>query len=68
MLFVTVQGKAYTVREAKESTLKIWPSGSKTFLFIYEVGSKHKQLNLGTYPLTSLFDARRKYNDAVEAL
>lgn len=60
--------KTYTVREGKGFTLKVWPAGTKTFLYIYEVAGKRKQLNLGTYPLVSLSDARKKYNDASEAV
>lgn len=58
----------YTVREQKGFTLKVFPGGSKTFLFIYEVEGKRKQLNLGTYPYVSLADAREKYHDAVKAV
>jgi len=60
--------KEYRVREAKGFTLRVLPTGKKTLLFIYEVNGKRKQLNLGIYPLTSLLDAREKYNEAVKAL
>ena len=60
--------KPYKIREAKGFALEVLPTGTKTFLFIYEVSGKRKQLRLGTYPLTSLADARKKYNDAVEAI
>ena len=43
--------KAYTIREAKGFTLKVFPAGTKTFLFIYEIGGKRKQLNLGYFML-----------------
>ncbi|MFZ4860207.1 MAG: Arm DNA-binding domain-containing protein, partial [Desulfuromonadaceae bacterium] len=39
--------KSYKVREAKGFAIFVLPSGTKTFLFIYEVGGKRKQLNLG---------------------
>ena len=48
------KGKAYTIREAKGFTLKVFPTGTKTYLYIYEIGGKRKQLNLGTYPHTTL--------------
>ena len=57
--------KPFTVREAKGFTLKILPSGTKTFLFIYEVGGKRKQINLGIYPYVGLAEARNKYQTLV---
>jgi hypothetical protein len=42
----------------------VLPSGTKTFLYIYEATGKRKQLSLGNYPLTSLSDARKKYIEA----
>ena len=58
----------YQVRDAKGFTLCVLPSGTKTFLFIYERDGKRKQLNLGTYPHTSLLEARAAYNYALNAL
>lgn len=58
--------KPFTVREAKGFTLKILPSGTKTFLYIYEQGGKRKQINLGVYPYVTLNEARRKYNQLSE--
>jgi len=62
------QSKIYRIRESKGFAIMVRPSGIKTFYYIYEVGGKRKELNLGTYPLTSLQQAREKYNDAVKAL
>jgi len=60
--------RPYKIREVKGFALEVLPSGTKTFLYIYEVAGKRKQLKLGTYPLTSLQMARKKYNDAYEAV
>lgn len=60
--------KPYKIREAKGFSVEVLPSGTKTFLFIYEVQGKRKQLKLGTYPFTTLVEARDKYNGAVKAL
>ena len=59
--------KEYRVREAKGFSLRALPTGTKTFLFIYEVDGKRKQLNLGIYPPTPLLDAREKYNESGES-
>lgn len=58
--------KPFTVREAKGFTLKILPSGTKTFLYIYEIGGKRKQINLGVYPYVGLAEARSKYYKLIE--
>jgi len=42
--------KAYTVREAKWVYLQNLALWSQTRLYIYEIGGKRKQHNLGTYP------------------
>lgn len=60
--------KPYKLREAKGFAIEVLPSGTKTFLYIYEAQGKRKQLNLGKYPLTSLSEARKSYRDACEAL
>lgn len=64
--------KAYTERDAKGFTIKVWPTGLITFLFIYEVAGKRKQLNLGNrgtnIGTVTLAEARIKYNYAVTAL
>lgn len=57
--------RAYQVREAKGFTLRVLPTGTKTFLFIYEEQGKRKQLNLGVYPAVTLAEARQLYNEAV---
>lgn len=59
--------KSYQVREAKGFTIRVLPTGCKTFLFIYEVDGKRKQVNLGNYPYTTLAAARNKYNALAEA-
>lgn len=53
--------KPYKIREAKGFTIEVLPTGTKTFLYIYEAMGKRKQVKPGTYPLTTLADARNKY-------
>ena len=56
--------KKYLVVEGRGFSLRVLPSGVKTFLYVYNLNGKKKQLNLGIYPATKLVDARQKYNDA----
>lgn len=56
--------KKYYKREGRGFTLRIMPSGIKTFLYIYTFEGKRKELNLGTYPQVKLTDAREKYQEA----
>src|SRR6266568_4069968 len=56
--------KKYYMREGRGFAIQVLPSGCKTFIYIYTFGGKRKHFNLGTYPATSLADARQKYMDA----
>lgn len=56
--------KKYTVRESRGFAVQILPSGSKTFMYIFELNGQKGYFRLGTYPSTSLGDARIAYNDA----
>jgi len=58
------QVKKYFVREGRGFTLQVLPSGSKSFLYIFELDKQKGYLQLGNYPTTSLADARIAYNDA----
>lgn len=61
---VKPQQKKFVVREGRGFALQILPSGSKTFLYIFELHKQKGYLQLGNYPATSLADARLAYNDA----
>ena len=54
----------YTVRENRGFAVQVLPSGSKTFMYIFELNKQKGYFHLGTYPSTSLADARIAYNDA----
>jgi len=56
----------YQIRENTGFAVRVMPTGSKTFLFIYETSGKRKELNLGAYPYTGIAEARTKYNDAAK--
>jgi len=56
--------KKYAVRENRGFAVQILPSGSKTFMYIFELNKQKGYFHLGTYPSKSLADARIAYNDA----
>jgi integrase len=56
----------YYKREANGFAVKVWPSGVKTWVYIYTFESKRKEMRLGEYPAMKLADARTKYNEAYE--
>ncbi len=53
--------KEYCLRESHGFTIRVLPSGAKTFQYIYTLSGKRHRLNLGNYPATSLAEAREKY-------
>lgn len=56
--------KKYVEREARGFAIQILPSGTKTFMYIFELNKSKGYLFLGTYPATSLAKARVAYNEA----
>lgn len=56
--------KEYCIREGHGFTIRILPSGCKTFQYIYTLLGKRRRHNLGIYPTTSLAEAREKYLEA----
>jgi len=56
----------YYKREANGFAIKVWPSGAKTWIYIYTFDGKRKEMRLGEYPAMKLADARTKYNEAYE--
>lgn len=65
---LTAPSKKTYVRESEGFTLRVMPSGAKTFIFIYTFDGKRKEMNLGSYPNISLADARIKHGDAIKLL
>lgn len=55
--------KEYCIRESHGFTIRILPSGSKTFQYIYTIQGKRRRLNLGSYPATTLSEAREKFHE-----
>lgn len=56
--------KQYYKRESEGFTVRVLPSGVKTWLFIYTITGKRRQMNLGDYPDVTLAKAKER---AVEA-
>ena len=56
--------KEYCIREGHGFTLRVLPSGVKTFQYIYTLNSKRHRMNLGQYPAMTLADAREKFRAA----
>jgi len=56
--------KKFYRREVDGFTIRVMPSGAKTWLYIYTLGGKRKELNLGSYPDVTLAAARDKHIDA----
>ena len=56
----------YYKREANGFAVKVWPSGVKTWVFIYTFDGKRKEMKLGEYPAMKLADARTDYGKAYE--
>jgi integrase len=57
-------GKDRDILESNGFGIRIRAGGSKVFFFKYRIQNKLRFLNLGTYPHTSLADARQRYGDA----
>lgn len=56
--------KVKEVREGRGFGIRIFPSGEKTFFFLYRIDGKRKYLNIGRYPDISLKDARDEHAKA----
>jgi integrase len=56
--------KKFYLREGGGFAIRVMPSGSITWLYIFTIDGKRKEMNLGEYPAVSLEVARQKYNDA----
>jgi len=62
--------KRYDLREGNGDgfSIRVAPSGLKTWLFIYDFKGRRRRMSLGTYPSLSLDDARKRHRDALMLL
>lgn len=54
----------YTRSEGNGFTIRVMPSGAKTWLFLYVFDGKRRKMNLGSYPDVTLETARIRFEDA----
>lgn len=62
------ESKPYKLSDGDNLYLHIMPNGGKWWRFRYRFDGKEKSLALGTYPMTSIEDARRSREAAKELL
>ena len=60
--------KPYKMQDEKGMYLLVNPNSGKYFRYNYRFGGKRKTLALGTYPATSLKDAREKRDTAIKQI
>jgi integrase len=58
----------YYQREGEGFTVRVMPSGAKTWLLIYSFDGKRREMNLGSYPDVKLATAREKHAAAKKLL
>ena len=59
-----LEEKKYSRSEGNGFTIRVMPSGIKTWLYIYGINDKRREMNLGGYPDVTLETARGKFEDA----
>jgi len=58
------EGKKYVRGEGNGFTIRVMPSGVKTWLYAYALDGKRREMPLGGYPDVNLETARDKFEDA----
>ena len=54
----------YCRSEGNGFTIRVLPSGTKTWLYLFTFDGKRRKMNLGSYPDVKLEDARDKFETA----
>lgn len=54
----------YIRSEGNGFTVRVMPSGVKTWLYVYSISGKRREMNLGSYPDVTLETARDKFEEA----
>lgn len=62
------QDGRYDVREGGGFGVRVFPSGEKSWIYLYTYLGKKRRLTLGKYPTLSLREARTAYAEAVHLL
>lgn len=58
------QAERYDIREGDGFMVRVFPSGAKSFCYVYDHNGKRNRLTLGRFPEMSLKDARAAHRDA----
>src|SRR5438874_2280321 len=58
----------YDVREQNGFAVRVFPSGKKSWVFLYTYGGRKRRMTLGDYKTMTLADARIKHGDAYKML
>ncbi|MBJ6799325.1 tyrosine-type recombinase/integrase [Geomonas propionica] len=58
------EDKKYIRGEGNGFTIRVMPSGVKTWLYVYSIDGKRREMNLGGYPYVPLETARLKFEAA----
>ena len=58
----------YDVREQNGFTIRVFPSGVKSWAFLYTYNGRKRRMTLGNYKTMSLAEARIKHGDAYKML
>ena len=62
------KGKAYKLSDSKGLFLLVRPSGSRVWRYRWKYDGKERQLELGSYPLVNLAEARERHFEARKAV
>jgi len=58
------EAKKYVRGEGNGFTIRVMPTGVKTWLYVYAFAGKRREMNLGAYPDVTLETARGRFEDA----
>ncbi len=58
------EDKKFIRSEGNGFTIRVMPSGVKTWLYVYSIDGKRREMNLGSYPDVELETARDKFDAA----
>jgi len=60
------RGNMYQEHEGRGFYIRVYPTGSKAFYYIYRSGGKLKPVKIGDYPAMKLKDARKRHQQMME--
>ncbi|MCB1762178.1 MAG: tyrosine-type recombinase/integrase [Gammaproteobacteria bacterium] len=61
---LTPKAKRYDVREGEGFCIRVFPSGEKSFFYVYQLNGHRRRMTLGRYPALSLKEARKEHAKA----